>query len=748
MVDDISFVASSIRRDDDADAGEVVSSSPSVRHASDASDITSTTTTESQLTLLGGKGGVGKTTLAASFAIDKAAKTQQPTLIVSTDPAHSLSDALGQDVSGGKPVLVESYNSLPLWALEIDPSKAKEEIGAKVNEEKKKSRGGNPLESVTGLLKMIGVNVDPKLFENLNLGELLNSPPPGFDEILAIAKIMDFVAGQEKEATSSSSSSSSSSTQKFTNIVIDTAPTGHTLRLLAAPELLDRSLEKVLALRRMLDGASALVKTIFTFGQAADESGEADSDGSLVKRIETAQERLRSFGKMLHNEESSEFVAVTIPTQMAVSETIDLASTLKAEGIPIKRCVVNQVLPSDLKDGGVTLIESRQKDQSRAMEMLQEDTKLSSLEQLKSPLLDLEVKGVPALQYFGRSLWQDSSILKDAMAEKDQKFVIVGGKGGVGKTTTSASLALSLAEQGHTVLIVSTDPAHSLGDSICQDVSGGQPVLLEGTDLPVWAMEINPEETMDQLRGLLKKVEESDVSDDKSGNPKIDFGNILQKIQDLKLDELLEEPPPGTDEAIAVAKVVQFAEKPEFEKFTRIVIDTAPTGHTLRLLTLPSFIALSIDKILKFRSVITQLVGQSKGDVAIEKLEELQRQMNDAEVLFRNNEKTEFVIVGIPTYLSIAESGRLVRALEEEEVFVRHIVVNQILNFGVSGENGDQIKRFVTSKMKDQQAALDRLRGDPATSGLDVSEGPVINMEVRGVPALQYFASIIWSENS
>ena len=75
----------------------------------------------------------------------------------------------------------------------------------------------------------------------------------------------------------------------------------------------------------------------------------------------------------------------------------------------------------------------------------------------------------------------------EAKASREgQKFVIVGGKGGVGKTTTSCSLALQFAQEGHTVLIVSTDPAHSLGDSISQDVSGGQPTLLQGTDLPVY----------------------------------------------------------------------------------------------------------------------------------------------------------------------------------------------------------------------------------------------------------------------
>ena len=81
------------------------------------------------------------------------------------------------------------------------------------------------------------------------------------------------------------------------------------------------------------------------------------------------QERLRAFSKLLHDDGRSEFVAVTIPTQMAVSETIDLVATLRREGIPIRRCVVNQVLPSDLEDGGVKLIESRRKDQARAMQV-------------------------------------------------------------------------------------------------------------------------------------------------------------------------------------------------------------------------------------------------------------------------------------------------------------------------------------------------------------------------------------------
>jgi len=263
--------------------------------------------------------------------------------------------------------------------------------------------------------------------------------------------------------------------------------------------------------------------------------------------------------------------------------------------------------------------------------------------------------------------------------------------------------------------------------------------MIEGTNLPIWAMEIDPDQAMANIRAAIRDA--SIEEDPEGGNTPFDLGKILSKLQDLKIDELLENPPPGTDEAIAVAKVVQFAEKPEFAKFSHIVIDTAPTGHTLRLITLPYFVSVSIDKILRFKAVIGQVAGKRKGDKVVERLHELQRQMNNAQSMLRDASRAEFVIVSIPTYLSIAESARLVQALEEENVACNHIVVNQILE---ENEDDERIKKFVSSKMKEQQSALERLSADPATSDLVVIESPVINMEVRGVPALQYFASLVW----
>ncbi|XWS75172.1 hypothetical protein CRYUN_Cryun01aG0062200 [Craigia yunnanensis] len=121
-----------------------------------------------------------------------------------------------------------------------------------------------------------------------------------------------------------------------------------------------------------------------------------------------------------------------------------------------------------------------------------------------------------------------------------RKCYMLGGKGGVGKTSCVASLAVKFANNGHHTLVVSTDPAHSLSDSFARDLTGGTLVPVEGPDFPLFALE----------------------------------------LRELKLGELLDTPPPGLDEAIAISKVMQFLESPQYNMFTRIVFDTAPTVRT------------------------------------------------------------------------------------------------------------------------------------------------------------------------
>ena len=236
---------------------------------------------------------------------------------------------------------------------------------------------------------------------------------------------------------------------------------------------------------------------------------------------------------------------------------------------------------------------------------------------------------------------------------------MVSGKGGVGKTSLSASLAVRLAAAGHPTLVVSTDPAHSLSDSLDQDVSGGAPVAVEGTDLPLWGLEVDPDAATAEFRasaakddgkaramdlggwgsggvGLMARPledgvpaclthrapawptarlpgcarlpgpppaptppprmprarwQESQRQPTPSTSPQgirdflggMGLGALADQLASLRLGELLNTPPPGLDEAVAIAKVVEIAQSAEYARFTRVVIDTAPTGHTLRL---------------------------------------------------------------------------------------------------------------------------------------------------------------------
>ncbi|MCO5611886.1 hypothetical protein L7F22_066145 [Adiantum nelumboides] len=236
-----------------------------------------------------------------------------------------------------------------------------------------------------------------------------------------------------------------------------------------------------------------------------------------------------------------------------------------------------------------------------------------------------------------------------------RKYYMLGGKGGVGKTSLAASLAVKFANNGHSTLVVSTDPAHSLSDSFAQDLTGGMPVSVEGPDSPLFAMEINPEQARAEFRAATSKDGGGGVKDfmDSMG-----LGGWVEQLGELKLGELLDTPPPGLDEAIAIAKVIQFIQAPEYSKFTRIIFDTAPTGHTLRLLSLPDFLDASIGKILKLKqklssatAAIKSVFGQSTdgGDSATSKLELLKERMVMVREIFRNKESTEFVIVTIPT---------------------------------------------------------------------------------------------------
>ncbi|XP_075485698.1 ATPase GET3B-like [Primulina tabacum] len=327
--------------------------------------------TQRKYYMLGGKGGVGKTSCAASLAV-KFANNGHPTLVVSTDPAHSLSDSFAQDLTGGTLVPVEGPYS-PLFALEINPEKAREEFR---NASQKNGGSG-----VKDFMDGMGLGIIADQLGELKLGELLDTPPPGLDEAIAVSKVIQFLESEEYNM--------------FTRIVFDTAPTGHTLRLLSLPDFLDASIGKILKLRQKITSTTSAIKSIF--GQEENRQDAAD-------KLENLRERMIKVRELFRDTNSMEFVIVTIPTVMAISESSRLCASLKKESVPVKRLVVNQILPPSVSD--CKFCAMKRKDQTRTLSMIQNDPELSSLTLIQAPLVDVEIRGVPALQFLGEAVWK------------------------------------------------------------------------------------------------------------------------------------------------------------------------------------------------------------------------------------------------------------------------------------------------------------------------------------------------------
>ncbi|CAN6704784.1 unnamed protein product [Malus baccata var. baccata] len=327
--------------------------------------------TQRKYYMLGGKGGVGKTSCAASLAV-KFANNGHPTLVVSTDPAHSLSDSFAQDLAGGTLVPVDGPEA-PLFALEINPEKAREEF-----RNVSQKNGGT---GVKDFMDGMGLGMLAEQLGDLKLGELLDTPPPGLDEALAISKVIQFLESPEYSM--------------FTRIVFDTAPTGHTLRLLSLPDFLDQSIGKILQLKQKISSATSAIKSVF--GQEQPQMGAAD-------KLEKLRERMIKVRELFRDTDSTEFVIVTIPTVMAISESSRLHASLKKESVPVTRLIVNQILPPSASDCKFCSI--KRKDQMRALDMIQKDTELSGLTVIQAPLVDVEIRGVPALRFLGDIIWK------------------------------------------------------------------------------------------------------------------------------------------------------------------------------------------------------------------------------------------------------------------------------------------------------------------------------------------------------
>lgn len=329
------------------------------------------------------------------------------------------------------------------------------------------------------------------------------------------------------------------------------------------------------------------------------------------------------------------------------------------------------------------------------------------------------------------------------------------------KATTSSSLAVTMAAQGHKVCLISTDPAHSLGDAVDMDLRGGNMM-----DCPLYGvpsanfgegslsvMEIDPTNAFNEFKGVVDQLIGSESAASSSQG-----SDVKGTLQDL--ESVFDTLPPGTDEIVALAKVVKLVKEGNFD---RIVLDTAPTGHTTRLLGLPSFLADLIDRLLSIagkvssnaaiKMFISSAAGgdsealDSKAAAAKAELLSFQLQMYDMEDLFANPDQTEFLIVTVPTELAVRESVRLLNDLTfqspEFPIKVRNIVVNQVLR-----DDGSDVNTFLSVVSDGQKVSMSSLE-----QALNLVEDPpkitkvrYLDTEPRGVFGLKVLGDELLKE--
>ncbi|MCG2770018.1 MAG: ArsA family ATPase [Anaerolineae bacterium] len=673
----------------------------------------------------GGKGGVGKTTSATASALYLARqRPDKKVLIVSTDPAHSVGDSFAQDI-GDEVVSVKGVDNpstgltcaclswrpgqggtgagrAGLWARELDAEKVLAEYRRLNNH-------------IVAEIANRGT-----LFDEEDIADFMQLTLPGMDEVMAIRQIIELIKSGEYDL-----------------VVVDTAPAGHTVRMLQLPSQM-RNWVKTLDM--MMDKHRYMVRT-FSGRYIPDECDhfleEQKQDVTLV--VQTLQ-----------NTKATEFVLVTIPEEMAIYESERLFATLRKERIPVHNLIVNHVI------GGDGLCAPCQRKKAEQAERLAEieERFAADLRLWPVPRLPHEVRGVEGLSEFVQLITAATEKDKETKRQGDKqpspphpltpspplplslpsaRFILVGGKGGVGKTSVAAATAIRLAWQfpDKKVLLFSTNPAHSVSDSLDQKV-GAEITRIEGFDNPstgsghrLYAQEIDAApKLLDQFIAEQREAID-EVFDGFMGGG---GGNVRVAFEREIMDQLLTTTPPGLDELMSLMEIMKLVDAEAFDIF---VLDSAATGHLIRFLELPhlarEWFATSAKLLLKYRGVV-------KLGTTAELTIKYSRQTRRVLQQLTNAAETEFIVVTIPEAMGIAEGERLIQGLGRLEIPCRQILINFVtLPSDCS---------FCAAKREEEQRYIQQvIAGHPDHR---VAQAPRLDHDLRGMNDLVEFGKILY----
>ncbi len=289
------------------------------------------------------------------------------------------------------------------------------------------------------------------------------------------------------------------------------------------------------------------------------------------------------------------------------------------------------------------------------------------------------------------------------------------GKGGVGKTTLSSAFALMLARRGKDTLLLSTDPAHSLSDTFCMQIGSD----ITPIDDRLKALEIDPHsEAGKYLRQALERIE-------RVVNP-----DTFSKVK--KMFHMIEDSP-GLLETAMVEKLSRIVLSGNFEA---VVVDTAPTGHTIQMLNTISRSGLWLEELIRNREkeqAFKRAAGmQDSTDLVAFLKERRERLMTFYELI--TSKGCEFIPVLNPERLPILETERAVKNLRSVGISVKKLIVNKVLSIEPSDS-------FMKSRKKQEMEYIELVREKFAD--MEIIYIPLMEEDVKGIPMLERIAGLI-----
>lgn len=570
-----------------------------------------------RLTLVAGKGGVGKTTCAAALAFD-ATKRPGRTLLLSTDPAGTLGDALGVRL-GPEPMPI----AVPRGRRRASPGSLEAfQLDAAAERRRFLDRWRETIVAI----------IDRGTYLDLeDIGGLVDAALPGADEIFAVLRLAELERATE-----------------YDRIIVDTAPTGHTLRLLDLPRTFAATVQ-------LLEAMQAKHRFMV---RSLTRSYRPDAADAFLDQMRRQTQTLID---VLSDPARAGAVLVTRTEPVVVAETERYAAALTNSGIRIVALVVNATADdqASLIDIGATryVVPLLSEPPIAAGGLRRWSDALTDRAPAIRPTRPRKAARTPS----GRTADDE---LTSSHADKllFHSLTIVGGKGGVGKTTAACALAIAAAAATPDVLLVSTDPAPSIGDALGQVIGDGETPVIGVSGLVARQMDASAA-FRDFQRGYQDRIDAL-------------FDGLVRHGVDARHDreilrELLALSPPGIDEVYALAALGETLDR---RRFARVIVDPAPTGHLLRLLQMPP-LALDWSRrvmrlMLKYREL--GALGDSAQDILA-----FTRRTRRIGELLRDPRHAGMVIVALDEPLVRGETARLVSASRAEGMRVGSVLWNR-----------------------------------------------------------------------